>query len=79
MTAPSTQGRASVLSIVMIVASIGLSVEISLAMDATLFVRSQSTSFVIVLGAVMFNAASILQAVVGSIIDGSAQGTGSDG
>jgi hypothetical protein len=69
MTTSTPVRRPGPFSILMITASIAVSVAVSLAMDATLIVDSQSKPVVIVLGAVMFNAAAILQAVVGSIIE----------
>jgi hypothetical protein len=61
--------RPGLFSILMITASIAVSVTISLAMDAILLASSRTAPAVILVGAAMFNGTVILQSTVGGIIE----------
>lgn len=61
--------RPGLLSVAMIVTSIGLTVALSLAMDVILLRDASSVAAVTVISAILFNVTVILQAGVGSIIE----------
>jgi hypothetical protein len=70
MTRSVTSQRLGVLSVVMILTSIGLSVGLSLAMDIVLIQTSTDAPLLIIVGsAALFNVTVILQSVVGSTIE----------
>ena len=69
MTTGSTVSRPGKLSILMIVASIGASIGISVAMDLVGLRLPAFAPEQIIVGAALFNATSILQSLVGGIIE----------
>ena len=74
MTAPLTAQRPGLVSIVMIVTSIGLSVGLSLALDWFVF-SNPAASMDVPLLSLPLNATAILQSVVGAIIEWRRPGT----
>jgi len=69
MTGFASARRRGALSIVMIGASIVVSVAVSLAMDAVLIGFSTDVTAVILIGAALYNVTCVLQSVVGGIIE----------
>jgi hypothetical protein len=69
MNGPATPRRPGVLSIAMIVASIGASVVISVAMDAVVFGVMPFAPAHIIIVAALFSATCLLQSLVGGIIE----------